>query len=161
MNRKAYPSDVSDAEWEFVAPYLTLMKEDAPQREYSLREVFNGLRWMARAGSVWRLMPHDLPPWYTVYQQTQRLMVTDLREVLRILEGRNAQPSAVKLPEAKKGFVLLPKRWIVERSFGWMSRFRRLARDYEQLAETLVGFHLIAFVLLMVRRYVSIGFKCA
>ena len=67
----------------------------------------------------------------------------------------------VKLPEAKKGFVLLPKRWVVERSFGWMSRFRRLARDYERLAETLAGFHLIAFAMLMVRQYLSIGFTSA
>ncbi len=43
MNRKAYPSDVSDADWALVAPYLTLMREDAPQRDHSLREVFNGL----------------------------------------------------------------------------------------------------------------------
>ena len=268
MIRKAYPTDVSDEEWAFVAPYLTLMSEEAPQREHSLREVFNGLRWMVRAGSGWRLMPHDLPPWAAVYQQTQRWlkagvfesMVDDIRELLRILNGRNKQPSAVildsrtlqatvesgsragydggkrkkgskvhiavdtlghllalvvtpaneqdraqveelvtqvqqstgesvqvafadqgytgeqpatdakahgirlevvKLPEAKKGFILLPKRWVVERSFGWMSRFRRLARDYERLAETLVGFHLIAFVMLMVRQYLSIGFTSA
>lgn len=267
MTRKPYPTDVSDEEWTFVAPYLTLMSEDAPQREHSLREVFNGLRWMVRAGSGWRLMPHDLPPWAAVYQQTQRwmkagvfeAMVDDLRELLRILDGRNEQPSAVsldsrtlqstvesgnragydggkrkqgskvhiavdtlghllamvvtpandqdraqvkelaqqvqqitgesvqvafvdqgytgeqaaqaaeeqgirlevvKLPEAKKGFVLLPRRWVVERSFGWMSRFRRLGRDYERLAETLIGFHLIAFVMLMVRQYLSIGFTC-
>lgn len=60
MTRKPYPTDVSDEEWAFVAPYLTLMNEEAPQREHSLREVFNGLRWMVRAGSGWRLMPHDL-----------------------------------------------------------------------------------------------------
>jgi len=268
MTRRPYPTDVSDEEWAFVAPYLTLMSEEAPQREHSLREVFNGLRWIVRAGSGWRLMPHDLPPWAAVYQQTQRWlkagvfesMVDDLRELLRILNGRNEQPSVVildsrtlqstvesgsragydggkrkkgskvhiavdtlghllalgvtpaneqdraqveelaqqvqqitgesvevafvdqgytgkqpatdakahgirlevvKLPEAKKGFILLPKRWVVERSFGWMSRFRRLARDYERLAETLVGFHLIAFVILMVRQYVSIGFTSA
>lgn len=268
MSRKPYPTDVSDAEWAFVAPYLTLMTEEAPQREHSLREVFNGLRWMVRAGAGWRLMPHDLPPWAAVYQQTQRwmkagvfeVMVHDLRELLRLLDGRNEQPSAVildsrtlqstlesgnragydggkrkkgskvhmavdtlghllalhvtpaneqdraqveelaqqmqqitgesvevvfvdqgytgeqaaldaqshgirlevvKLPEAKKGFVLLPKRWVVERSFGWMSRFRRLARDYERLAETLIGFHLVAFAMLMVRQFLSIGFKSA
>lgn len=250
MSRKPYPTDVSDTEWAFVAPYLTLMTEEAPQREHSLREVFNGLRWMVRAGAGWRLMPHDLPPWAAVYQQTQRwmkagvfeAMVHDLRELLRLLDGRNEQPSAVildsrtlqstlesgnragydggkrkkgskvhmavdtlghllalhvtpaneqdraqveelaqqvqqitgesvevafvdqgytgeqaaldaqshgirlevvKLPEAKKGFVLLPRRWVVERSFGWMSRFRRLARDYERLAQTLIGFHLV------------------
>ena len=67
MNRTPYPSDVSDDEGAFVAPYLTLMAEDAPQREHSLREVFNGLRWRVRAGAAWRLMPHDLPPGYTVY----------------------------------------------------------------------------------------------
>ena len=61
MKRTAYPSDVSDEEWAFVAPYLTLMTEDAPQRVYPLREVFNGLRWMVRAGATWRMMPHDLP----------------------------------------------------------------------------------------------------
>ena len=72
MNRTAYPSDVSDEEWAFVAPYLTLMRDDAPQRDHLLREVFNGLRWIARAGAAWRMMPHDLPPWYTVQQQTQR-----------------------------------------------------------------------------------------
>lgn len=100
--RKAYPSDVSDEEWAFVAPYLTLMTEDAPQREYPLREVFNGLRYVIRGGTPWRMMPNDLPPWHTVYQQTQRwlaagvfeAMVHDLRVILRLAEGRKAQPSA-------------------------------------------------------------------
>src|SRR5438876_1114754 len=73
MERQSYPSDVSDDEWSFVAPYLTLMTEDAPQREHSLREVFNGLRWIVRTGAQWRMMPHDLPPWAAVYQQTQRV----------------------------------------------------------------------------------------
>ncbi len=81
--------------------------------------------------------------------------------VAQAAEEQGIRLEVVKLPEARKGFVLLPRRWVVERSFGWMSRFRRLARDYERLAETLVGFHLIAFVMLMVRQYVSIGFKSA
>ena len=55
----------------------------------------------------------------------------------------------VKLPEAKKGFVLLPRRWVVERSFGWIARFRRLARDYERLSETLAGLHFVVFAILM------------
>lgn len=71
MNRKAYPTDVSDEEWAFVALYLALMIEDAP-REHSDREVFNGLRWIVRVGSAWRHQPHDLPPEAAVYQQTQR-----------------------------------------------------------------------------------------
>jgi transposase len=70
--RSTYPSDITDEEWHFIAPYLTLMTEDAPQRDHDLREVFNGLRWIVRTGSPWRYLPHDLPPWHTVYQQTQR-----------------------------------------------------------------------------------------
>ena len=105
MERKAYPSDVSDDEWAFVAPYLTLMTEDAPQRVYPLREVFNGLRYLARAGAPWRMMPNDLPPWHVVYQQTQRwlragvfqAMVDDLPAILRMAQGRNAEPTAVIL----------------------------------------------------------------
>jgi len=101
-DRKPYPSDVSDDEWALVAPYLTLMTEDAPQREHSLREVFNGLRWIVRTGAQWRWLPHDLPPWYTVYQQTQRWLragvfediVHDLRAVLRLAQGRAEAPTA-------------------------------------------------------------------
>jgi transposase len=78
-----------------------------------MREVFNGLRWIVRAG-------------------------------------------VVKLPEAKKGFVLLPRRWVVERSNAWVARFRRLARDYEQLAETLVDLHFVAFALLLLKRFVEL-----
>lgn len=60
--RRAYPSDVSDEEWLLVARYLTLMPEDAPQRQHSLREPFNGLRYVLRYGIAWRAMPNDLPP---------------------------------------------------------------------------------------------------
>ena len=262
MTRQAYPSDVSDDEWAFSAPYLTLMTEDAPQREHSLREVFNGLRWLVRTSAQWRMLPHDLPPWYTVYQQTQRwlkagvfeAMVHDLRMLLREIEERMAQPRAavldsrtlqsspesgghagydgakrrrgskvhlavdtlghllallvtptnaqdraqvaalaeaiqaatdeavevafvdqgytgeqptqdaaahgirlevVKLPTAKRGFVLLPRRWVVERSIAWMARFRRLARDYERLPDTVAGLHFLAFALVMLKRFVT------
>jgi transposase len=65
--------------------------------------------------------------------------------------------SVVKLPQAKRGFVLLPRRWVVERSFGWLGRFRRLARDYERLATTLAGLHFVAFVCVMLRRLMMIG----
>lgn len=103
--RKPYPSDVSDEEWIFVAPYLALVREDAPQRDHDLREVFNGLRWVVRTGSPWRYMPHDLPPWEAVYQQTRRWlcarvfeeMVHDLRTLLRLSKGRGAQPTGAIL----------------------------------------------------------------
>jgi transposase len=62
----------------------------------------------------------------------------------------------VRLPEAKRGFVLLPRRWVVERSFAWAARFRRLARDYERLPETLAGLHYLAFAILMLKRVVEV-----
>lgn len=270
MARKIYPSDVSDEEWGFVAPYLTLMNQDAPQRKYALRDLFDALRWMVRSGSTWRMLPGDFPPWEAVYQQMQRwiraecfdecggaaseAIVHDLRETLRVAQGRDAAPSAaildsrtlrstpesgaragydghkktkgskihiavdtlghllallvspaneqdraqvaqlaervqeatgrgveiafvdqgytgekpaqaaqglgielfvVKLEQAKRGFVLLPKRWIVERDFAWASRFRRLARDYERLPQTLAGLHFLAFAILMLAQAVA------
>jgi len=254
--RKSYPSDVSDEEWAFCVSYLTLMTAEAPQRVYPLREIFNALRYQVKMGGVWRMMPHDLPPWALVYQQTQRwiragcfeAMAHDLRAVLRLALERKADPSAVILDsrtlqstpesggragfdghkkrkgskvhaavdtlghllavvvtpaneqdraqvaqlaqavqsvvaepvqvafvdqgytgeepmaaaakegirlevikhhEAKRGFVLLPRRWVVERSFAWAARFRRLARDYERLPATLAAFHWLAFITLM------------
>src|SRR5713226_6496390 len=103
--RKPYPSDVSDAEWAFVVPYLTLLPLDAEQRVHDLREVFNALRYLVRTGGAWRYLPNDLPPWAAVYQQTQRwinagsfeAIVHDLRELLRAAAGRKPQPSAVIL----------------------------------------------------------------
>ncbi|MEM8739821.1 MAG: IS5 family transposase [Planctomycetota bacterium] len=262
MARKPYPSDVSDDEWALISPYLTLMREDAPQREYPLRELFNGLRWIVRTGSQWRYLPHDFPPWQAVYPQSRRWMKShiflqiadDLRRLLRELGGREPEPTAaildsrtlrstpesgsraaydghkrkhgsklhlavdtpghllaltvtpaneddrkqvgelarqvqeatdeqvevayvdqgytghkaadaarahgiqlevVKLPYAKRGFVLLPRRWVVERSFAWASRFRRLVKDYERLPATLEGLHTTAFIILMLAQLVN------
>ena len=213
------------------------------------------------------MMPHDLPPWPAVYQQTQRWLrkgvfeaiVHDLRAILRLAQGREEEPSAaifdsrtlpsspesghragydgakrrkgskvpmavdtlghlltllatpadeqdraqvgdlaagvqevtgqhvevafvdqgytgeqaeqaaqeqgmrlegVKLPEAKRGFVLLPRRWVVERRFAWMTRFRRLARDYERLPETLAGLHVLAFAIIMLHRFSLLMSHC-
>src|SRR5258708_558995 len=102
LSRNPYPTDVSDEEWAFVAPYLILLPEDAGQRTHSLGEVFNGLRWIVRAGAPWRMMPNDLPPWWVVYQQTQRglaagcfsALVDHLPMILREAHGRTRQPSA-------------------------------------------------------------------
>ena len=103
--RKPYPSDVSDDEWAFVAPSLTLMTPDAPQRVHDLREVYNALRWIVRASAPWRYLPGNFPPWPAVYQQTQRWigagvfedMVHDLRVLLRWLQGRADTPTAAIL----------------------------------------------------------------
>jgi len=254
-----YQSDASDEEWGFVAPYLSLLPEEAVQRRHELRAVFNALKWLAWTGAPWRALPHDFPPWSVVYQQAMRwlkagvfeAMVHDLRLLLRDFAGRKRRPTAaildsrtlqstpesghragydgakrkkgsklhlavdtlghllaahvtpadaqdraqverlaaaiqaatgasveiayvdqgytgkepaaaaeahgirlvvVKHPEAKRGFVLLPRRWVVERSFAWATRFRRLANDYERLPSVLAGFHFIAFACLMVHK---------
>src|ERR1700712_2470733 len=101
LDRAAYPSDVSDEEWALVAPYLALLRESSGQRDHDLREVFNGLRYIVRTGAPWRFMPHDLPPWAAVYQQTQRWLAAecfadvagDLRAVLRMAAAGEAQPA--------------------------------------------------------------------
>jgi transposase len=221
------------------------------------------LRWIVRTGSAWRYMPHDLPPWEAVYQQTQRWlkagvfedMIHDLRVLLRLSKERASEPKAaivdsrtlrstpesgsrggydghknkkgskvhaavdtlghllalrvspaneddrkqveklceeiqkatgenvelayvdqgytgekvsgvaaehgirlevVKHQEAKGGFVLLPRRWVVERDFAWATRFRRLVKDYERLPETLAGLHFVAFACLFLQQAVGI-----
>src|SRR5262249_50204878 len=103
---KPYPSDVSDAEWEFLVPYLTLMREDAPQREYALRDVFNAVRYVVKTGCQWDFLPHDFPPPASaVSQQARRWLAAgvfeeiahDLRMILRMVDGREAQPTAAVL----------------------------------------------------------------
>ena len=257
--RKPYPSDVRDEEWALVVPYLTLMTESAPQRQHSLRELFNGLRYVIRYGIAWRAMPNDLPPWFSVYQQSHRWLVAgvfdtlaqDLRAVLRIAAGRGSEPTTanidsrtlrstpesgpragydgakrkrgsklhmavdtlghllalhvtpansddraevgklaeavqqatgdaveliyvdqgytgeraaeaaraegielcvVKLDEAKKGFVLLPKRWVVERSFAWLEKCRRLWKNCERKLNTSLNMVVLAFLALLLKR---------
>src|SRR5262245_49580505 len=103
--RKPYPSDVSDAEWEFLAPYLTLMRDDAPQREYPLRRVFDAVRHRVNTGCQWDVLPHDFPPASAVYQQARRWVAAgvfeaathDLRMILRLVGEREAQPTGVIL----------------------------------------------------------------
>jgi transposase len=82
MEREAYPSDVSDKERAFVASYLTLMTEEAPQRVYPLREAFNALRWIVRAGAPCRMMPNDLPLGQVVCQQMQRWLKAGVFEAI-------------------------------------------------------------------------------
>lgn len=239
------------------------MDVNAPQRRRYLREVFNALRWLARAGAPLRLLSHGFPPWQMLYQQFRRwneagcfeAMLADMRSVIRVDEGRSGQPSAViqdgrtlqsscesgiragydghkrrrgskvhiavdmlrklvamtvtpadeqeraqvkalceavqqatgetvqlawadqgytgeqarqdakasgidlqivKLPEAMKGFVLLPWRWVVERSFGWLPRFRRLSRDFERLPQVLASLHFVVFAILMLPKAAAV-----
>src|SRR5947199_254870 len=161
-NRKPYPSDVSEEEWAFVAPYLALIRDDAPQRSHDLREVFDTLGHL--------LALHVTPANEQERAEVGRLTLAVQQvtggsvelayvdqgytgdEAQEVAEGHGMRLEVVKLPEAKRGFVLLPRRWVVERDFAWIARFRRLARDYERLQTTLIGFHFVAFVCLMLRQ---------
>src|SRR3712207_4032579 len=119
--RKPYPSDVTDEEWAFVAPYLTLMTPDAPQRRHDLREVFNALRWIVRTGAPWRYLPTNFPPWTAVHQQAQRWiaagcfedMVHDLRTLLREAAGRDPAPTAVILRSEEHTSELQSRQYLV------------------------------------------------
>jgi transposase len=103
--RYSYPTDTTEEEWAFAAPYLTLLPEGAGQRRHDLRAVYDALRWIVRAGAAWRLLPGDFPPWHAVYDQARRwlaagcfeAMAHDLRAVLRLAEGRAPEPSAAIL----------------------------------------------------------------
>jgi len=100
--RKPYPTDVTDEEWAFVAPYLTLMTPDAPQRAHDLREVLNAILYVNRSGCQWDMLPHDLPPkstsyWYFAQWRddgTWQTLVDALRTQIRVAAGREPTPSA-------------------------------------------------------------------
>ena len=100
-----YPSDCTDDQWEFCAPYLTLMRADAPQRDHCMRAVFNAARYIAKTGVQWRYLPENFPPYSAVFQQVQRwikaevfeAMAADLRKLLRMLQERPLGPSGVIL----------------------------------------------------------------
>ena len=77
-------------------------------------------------------------------------------EAMEAAAAEGIRLEVMKLPGTKKGFVLLPRRWVVERSFAWTARFRRLARDYERLSQTLAGLHFVAFAMLMAARFVQL-----
>jgi transposase len=102
VKKNGYPSDVSDEEWDFIQLYLCLLSEAVPQCKHDLRAVFNGLRYVARSGCAWRYLPHDLPSWEIVYQQTQRWLAVgifeaitqDMRQLIRQFGGREPAPSA-------------------------------------------------------------------
>ena len=127
MTRTPYPSDVSDEEWAFVAstgsahraPSLTFMTEDAPQRDYALREVLNGLRWIVRAsagsarrtGAPWRMTPNDPPPWYTVSQQTQRWLKAGVVATLRQAQApRSSMIGARCCAKSRGGYLRRVRR---------------------------------------------------
>lgn len=255
--RQPYPTDLSDAEWQRIEPYLPAPKPGGRPRVHPLREILNAIFYIVRSGCTWRMLPHDLPPWKTVYHYfrlwrkdgTWERINSALRQEVRVAAGREPEPSAavldsqsvkttetpgvrgydagkkvngrkrhllvdtlglvlmvvvhaaniqdrdgaklllekargrfprlrliwadggyagklvewvktfchrvleiVKRSDDIEGFQVLPHRWVVERTFGWFGRYRRLSKDYEGLPESSEAMIYIAMIHLMVRR---------
>src|SRR5918993_1989412 len=257
--RKTYPSDLSDAEWTRLQPYLPTPKAEGRPRTHSLRDVLDAIFYVLKSGCHWRLLPHDFPPWSTVYYHFRRFRLSGLWSLIlkalhaaeRKRAGKDPQPTAaimdsqsVKtveesahpsgydahknvngrkrhllvdtlglllsvyvcpadvqdrdgvqgllaglkplLPRLKKiwadgaytgeklagwcqeqggweleiverdrearDFEVLPKRWIVERTFSWLIRNRRLSKDYERLVQTSETLVKVAAIRLILRR---------
>ena len=255
---KRYPTDLTDEEWLFIEPFLPPVLKRGRKPTTALRAVLDALRYLARTGGGWRLLPNDFPPWQTVYwwfrRFVRRLLFRTIHDVALMLdrerEGREQSPSAavidsqsIKAPAAEKrgfdagkkvvgrkrhiavdtdgrllmvnlttadisdsagahtivaairkrwpwlkhlfadgaydrtrlmnaaayrdfvleivrrtdkepGFKVLPRRWVVERTFGWMTRWKRLVRDYEQRLDVSEAMIDIALSSLMMRRIV-------
>ena len=105
MARQRYPTDLTDDEWRVLEPLIPPAKPGGRPRSVDLREIVNGIRYLLRSGGAWRLLPHDLPPWETVYAYFRRwqedgtweTIATTLRRRVRTAQGRDPEPSAAVL----------------------------------------------------------------
>ena len=200
---KRYPCDLTDEEWERIAPLMPKPGRRGRPREVDFREVINAVRYLVRSGCGWRMLPIHFGPWQTVYgwfrELARRFLFQTIHDVELMLDrerqGREQSPSAgaqaildgirkrwpwvkhlfadgaydrlklmdkasyldfvveiIRRSDDQKGFKVLPRRWVVERTFGWMIRWRRLVRDYEQRIDVSQAMIMVAMGGSMLRR---------
>jgi len=105
MRRRSYPSDISDEEWNVLEPLIPPEKPGGKPRTTNMREVINAIWYVLRSGCQWRMVPHEFPPWSTVWGYFRiwrktgvwEQMHSSLREAVRSRQGREPTPSAVMI----------------------------------------------------------------
>jgi len=175
-SKQVYPTDLNDTQWLKIQPYLLAEAQTGRPREHSWRIILNSIFYILQSGCSWRMLSHDLPPWQTVYHYFRLwrkegllgrrnfwLEIRNRKKVRRSGRISDSSPtlcsrahlrmvgSSASKSEDQVGFQILPRRCVVERTFGWLVRQRRLARDYERLVETSEAFIYTAMIRLMIR----------
>src|SRR6266511_3456105 len=145
-SQQRYPSDLTDEEWSHVAPLIPLAKHGGRKRKVDVREVVNGIMYVLSTGCQWRYVPIDLPPKSTLF---------DYFDLCQKKALPHLATEIVKRSDRAKGFEVLPKRWVVERTFAWLNRCRRLAKDFENLTRNGLAFLRLASIRLMLRKLCS------
>ena len=129
MGRRLYPTDLTDKEWNTIELIFSVSyKKGGRPVKHSKREVLNAIFYVLRTGCQWRYLPHDFPPWKTIYTYFW------------------------KWKQAGICFKVQPKRWIVERTFAWLNRNRRLSKEYDMLTQSSENFIYLAMNRLILRR---------
>jgi transposase len=139
--RNSYLTDLTDAQWHILQPLLPAAKPGGRPRAVDMREIINTILYLNRTGCQWDRLPHDLLPKSTVYEYFAQWR-----------DDGTWRLEVVRRPAGSKGFVLLPKRWVVERTLAWLGRCRRNSKDSERRTDSSESMIRISAMHLMLKR---------